>query len=431
MFRQILKQLWYYRRGNAWLFIEMTLIAAASWFLVNAVWPSAYRKSLPDGYDARGVYAVSINRLYDGQTGFRPEMDSREQRSADFHRIGQALRDMPEIEYAAAVGSTMPGLSLSNYNHGLELDTVTGEYLPYAYHLREAGGEDLKMMDYRQIWPEDTPIEDVPGTVILTEDVAETLFPGENPVGRHLGRYSDHSLYGWTISGVIAPVKVEKDKEYRPMIFFTTPDIVREEDNMDVFWCFRLAPGVDEEEFIQKARMTWREDLIFGNYRTGSVFSMEKRQKDTMADTFIWQALLVFVLLCVLIGVASFAWLRTRERRGEIGVRRAMGGSWGALVIQQLSEVWMLWLAAMLLGLVIVLNILIIGKVNFCASALYDGYLLDLTRERLPVLFEPVLHFLAVAGIVAGLLLVAVTLSTIVPVAGALKESPADVLKDE
>ena len=431
MFRQILKQLWYYRRGNAWLFIEMTLIAAASWFLVNAVWPSAYRKSLPDGYDARGVYAVSINRLYDGQTGFRPEMDSREQRSADFHRIGQALRDMPEIEYAAAVGSTMPGLSLSNYNHGLELDTVTGEYLPYAYHLREAGGEDLKMMDYRQIWPEDTPIEDVPGTVILTEDVAETLFPGENPVGRHLGRYSDHSLYGWTISGVIAPVKVEKDKEYRPMIFFTTPDIVREEDNMDVFWCFRLAPGVDEEEFIQKARMTWREDLIFGNYRTGSVFSMEKRQKDTMADTFIWQALLVFVLLCVLIGVASFAWLRTRERRGEIGVRRAMGGSWGALVIQQLSEVWMLWLAAMLLGLVIVLNILIIGKVNFCASALYDGYLLDLTRERLPVLFEPVLHFLAVAGIVAGLLLVVVTLSTIVPVAGALKESPADVLKDE
>ena len=44
---------------------------------------------------------------------------------------------------------------------------------------------------------------------------------------------------------------------------------------------------------------------------------------------------------------------------------------------------------------------------------------------------EPVLHFLAVAGIVAGLLIVVVTLSTIVPVAGALKESPADVLKDE
>ena len=325
----------------------------------------------------------------------------------------------------------MPGLSLSNYNHGMELDTVTGEYLPYAYHLRETGGEDLKMMGYRQIWPEGAPIEDVPGTVIITEDVAETLFPGENPVGRRLGRYSDQSQYGWTIAGVIAPVKVEKDKEYRPMIFFTTPDIVREEDNIDALWCFRLAPGVDEEEFIHKAKMTWREDLVFGNYRTGSVFPMERRLKDTMADTFIWQALLVFVLLCVLIGVASFTWLRTRERRGEIGVRRAMGGSRGILVMQQLAEVWMLWLLAMLLGLVIVLNILLIGKVNFCASALYDGYILDLTRERLSVLFDPVRHFLAVSGIAAAVMLAVVTLSTIVPVAGAMRESPAEVLKDE
>lgn len=215
------------------------------------------------------------------------------------------------------------------------------------------------------------------------------------------------------------------------MIFFTTPDIVREEDNIDALWCFRLAPGVDEEEFIHKAKMTWREDLVFGNYRTGSVFPMERRLKDTMADTFIWRALLVFVLLCVLIGVASFTWLRTRERRGEIGVRRAMGGSRGILVMQQLAEVWMLWLLAMLLGLVIVLNILLIGKVNFCASALYDGYILDLTRERLSVLFDPVRHFLAVSGIAAAVMLAVVTLSTIVPVAGAMRESPADVLKDE
>ena len=65
MFKQILKQLWFYRRGNAWLFVEMTLIAAASWFLVNAVWPGIYRTSLPDGYETDGVYAVSLNRLSD------------------------------------------------------------------------------------------------------------------------------------------------------------------------------------------------------------------------------------------------------------------------------------------------------------------------------------------------------------------------------
>ena len=47
------------------------------------------------------------------------------------------------------------------------------------------------------------------------------------------------------------------------------------------------------------------------------------------------------------------------------------------------------------------------------------------------MLFDPVRHFLAVSGIAAAVMLAVVTLSTIVPVAGAMRESPADVLKDE
>ena len=135
MFKQILKQLWFYRRGNAWLFVEMTLIAAASWFLVNAVWPGIYRTSLPDGYETDGVYAVSLNRLSDGQNGYRPEMDTPEQRSVDFHRIGNALREMPEVQDAAPVGATLPGLNYSNYNRAIMVDTVNRYGYSYAYHL--------------------------------------------------------------------------------------------------------------------------------------------------------------------------------------------------------------------------------------------------------------------------------------------------------
>ena len=43
MLRQIFKQLWFYRRSNAWLFIELVVIIAASWFIVNETWTSTYR----------------------------------------------------------------------------------------------------------------------------------------------------------------------------------------------------------------------------------------------------------------------------------------------------------------------------------------------------------------------------------------------------
>lgn len=431
MFKQILKQLWFYRRGNAWLFVEMTLIAAASWFLVNAVWPGIYRTSLPDGYETDGVYAVSLNRLSDGQNGYRPEMDTPEQRSVDFHRIGNALREMPEVQDAAPVGATLPGLNYSNYNRAIMVDTVNRYGYSYAYHIREAGASDLELLGYRQVWPQGAPIEDLPNTVIITEDLAQALFPGENPVGRRLSQFSTYQEYGWRVSGVIAPVKVEKDKEYRSFVMYAGSDIVALDEGMSLVWIFRVAPGVDEEAFIQQAKKTWREDLAFGNWRVASVMPLEENLESAVTDTFMWRALFIFLLVCILIGVASFAWLRTRERRGETGVRRAMGGPVGSIVLQQLAEVWILFLISLIVGLVIVINVLVIGRIDFCATALYAGYLNDVVIDSLPVLFEPVRHFLAVAGITAAVLFVVVTLSTIVPVLGALRESPADVLKDE
>lgn len=237
--------------------------------------------------------------------------------------------------------------------------------------------------------------------------------------------------YNWRISGVIAPVKVEKDKEYRGFVMRAGSDIVDLDEGMSLVWMFRVAPGADEEAFIQQARKIWREDLAFGNWRVASVMSLEENLESAVADTFMWRALFIFLLVCILIGVASFAWLRTRERRGETGVRRAMGGPAGSIMLMQLAEVWILFAASLIVGLVIVVNVLVIGKIDFCASGLYSYYMLEVNKESLPVLFEPVRHFLAVAGIVTAVLLAVVTLSTIVPVAGALKESPADVLKDE
>ena len=62
---------------------------------------------------------------------------------------------------------------------------------------------------------------------------------------------------------------------------------------------------------------------------------------------------------------------------------------------------------------------------------MYIGFVSQPIVDSLPLIFEPVPHFLVVAGIAAVILLAAVTLSTIVPVAGALKESNLEVREGE
>ncbi|HIZ85557.1 MAG TPA: FtsX-like permease family protein, partial [Candidatus Coprenecus stercoravium] len=253
---------------------------------------------------------------------------------------------------------------------------------------------------------------------------------GENPVGKQFG---DAAQLGgsWRVSGVIEPVKIIKDQEYRSFVMFANADITKDQNEIEPVWCFRLRPGVDEDAFIADASRTWKEQMRYGNYRVGSILSLDDTLRRETVDNFTWQALFIFLLICMLIGVASFAWLRTRERRGEIGVRRAMGGTAGSVMLTLLCEVWSLYAVSLLTGLLLVINTIVIGKIDFCSSGMYIGFVSQPIVDSLPLIFEPVPHFLVVAGIAALILLAAVTLSTIVPVAGALKESPADVLKDE
>ena len=51
--------------------------------------------------------------------------------------------------------------------------------------------------------------------------------------------------------------------------------------------------------------------------------------------------------------------------------------------------------------------------------------------NSLPLLYDPTVHFLAVAGIVTAVLLAAVTLAALIPLGKALRERTADILKEE
>ena len=77
--RQIFKQLWFYRRSNSWLFIELVIIIAVSWFLVHQTWTPRYRiDAVPDGMKSEGVYVVSFDLLQAGHRDYDPQADGEE-----------------------------------------------------------------------------------------------------------------------------------------------------------------------------------------------------------------------------------------------------------------------------------------------------------------------------------------------------------------
>ena len=118
------------------------------------------------------------------------------------------------------------------------------------------------------------------------------------------------------------------------------------------------------------------------------------------------------------------------ERRGEIGVRRAMGGSPRRILMHYMQEIWVTFAAAAVIGILITVNIILIGKINIVAPDNQHG-MMPLNAADFPLLFDPTVHFLAVEGIVLGLLLLAVTAAILIPAAGALRRPPVEALRDE
>ena len=437
MLKQIFKQLWFYRRSNSWLFIELVIIIAVSWFLVHQTWTPRYRiNAVPDGMKYEGVYVVSFDLLQSGNRDYDPQADGEEAWSRDFGRIMARIKSMPEVLCAAPITDSNPGLGPISAG-GLELDSVT--YITLLAIDRAMGPDDFEVFGYEVVWPENGRIDDSqPMSMIITEDLAEYVFPGENPIGRNLeSACAEPDMeYGWTtpIVGVIRSIRSNGCSDNVPAVFMNIPDFAAYA--MDEICCaFRLKPGVDAEEFIGKAGLEWRKTLRFGNYRVSDVFSYQERidsyvQLTVLDSNFIWNAIFIFLIINALLTVASTGWLRMEERRGEIGVRRAMGGSPRGILLHYMSEVWVIFAAAAVLGILITLNVLLIGKIDITVPQNFTGSL-PLNAADFPLLFDPVAHFLAVEGIVLGIMLLAVTVAILIPAAGALRRPPVEALRDE
>ena len=437
MLKQIFKQLWFYRRSNSWLFIELVIIIAVSWFLVHQTWTPRYRiNAVPDGMKYEGVYVVSFDLLQSGNRDYDPQADGEEAWSRDFGRIMTRIKSMPEVLCAAPITDSNPGLGPISAG-GLELDSVT--YITLLAIDRAMGPDDFEVFGYEVVWPENGRIDDSqPMSMIITEDLAEYVFPGENPIGRNLeSACAEPDMeYGWTtpIVGVIRSIRSNGCSDNVPAVFMNIPDFAAYA--MDEICCaFRLKPGVDAEEFIGKAGLEWRKTLRFGNYRVSDVFSYQERidsyvQLTVLDSNFIWNAIFIFLIINALLTVASTGWLRMEERRGEIGVRRAMGGSPRGILLHYMSEVWVIFAAAAVLGILITLNVLLIGKIDITVPQNFTGSL-PLNAADFPLLFDPVAHFLAVEGIVLGIMLLAVTVAILIPAAGALRRPPVEALRDE
>ena len=233
-----------------------------------------------------------------------------------------------------------------------------------------------------------------PGVAIISQSVARTLWPGENPLGRRITMEDDPKAQDWlTIVGIVDDIRQQSLTEkplpaiYQPYEQLSRPFflshmsfVVRTVTNpQSVAASMRGAIySVDKNQPVLIAPLT---DLV------------EATTAETWFQTRLISAFSILALFLAAIGIYGVLAYAVTERTREIGIRMALGAKKSDVTVMLLKRTLLLVTAGVALG----------GCGALMLTRVLSKFLFEVKPDD-PATFLAVAAVLAVTGMIAALL---------------------------
>ena len=218
MLRHIFTIIYNQRKQNIFIFLELLLIACLLWAISDSLCVDIYTEKQPMGVDIESVYelhlSVANEAALEDSSGYRRVAE-------DFLKLVDNVRQCPEVEAASVSISAIPYTWSSNWSYLIAAsDTTTPSDLCQMFYV---------MPEYFQVLhiqtPEGRPVYDEavrnPGEFILSQTLAEKLFPGVSAVGREAkyGNFGGESEIPRKIASVTAPRRKTDFERAEPVYY--------------------------------------------------------------------------------------------------------------------------------------------------------------------------------------------------------------------
>ncbi len=384
MLRHIFKIIYNQRKLNIFIFLELLLASCLLWAISDSLLVDVYTQRQPMGVDVESVYSFHLSVADEAMSS-----DSLNYRKTaeDFLQLVENVRQCPEVEAASISVSAVPYTWTTSWSCLLAADdTTTSPDLCQVFYV---------MPEYFQVLhiqtPEGRPVYEEavrnPGEFIISQTLAEKLFPGVSAVGREAkyGNFGGDASIPRKIISVTKPRRRTDFERAEPVYYVLWRndkeflDLCENNSFLPTAFDFlvRMRPNFQPSamaDFLQKNSARLSSDNIYvssytplNKYKTDMLKGrMDNQKKKT--------ALVVFMLVNIFFGIIGTFWLRTQSRRAEIGLRAALGASKQSLQLQLYLE------GLVLLALTLPLTLIFIG--NMLLADLPDTYRLDYTWWR-------------------------------------------------
>ena len=370
MIVHLLKLVWHRKRANALIMAEIFFSFLIVFAVVTLAVSLALRWNAPVGFEWRDVWVMSIRPAIRGEHSFTrmtPTIQSAaektaEQQTADqVDRVMRELRSFPQVEVVSADGMApyahatwLTGLKTGGENVLVTADQATDDF---ARVMR------LRMRKGRWFTADDEGQSYVP--IVVDTDAAKALFGTEDAVGKTFAdeHFGDNNVrVQMRVVGVIPPFRQQgefSDNDIK-MVFFRA-SLLHPSDPVARTIVFRVRPGTPasfEADLNQRLHPD-SADMTFHIDRMEQMRNASIRQ--SIVPVIALGVVALFLISMVALGLTGVLWQTVTRRMREIGLRRAVGASGRAVRMQVLTEVALLATLAVSVGVVVVLQLPLLG----------------------------------------------------------------------
>jgi putative ABC transport system permease protein len=356
MTRHLLRLIWNRKRQNFLLTLEIFFSFIALFGVVLFAMLFANNSRQPLGYDIERVWSITVDRKENDE-----DLAVRSRHRAIYRQLLLALREMPQVEIAAA-SVTSPYANWS-WGGGIRLpggrrvensiNSVTDDF-PALFQMPLAAGRWFSREDDAATWK----------PVLVNVRMAREIFGDDNPIGKIIPEERDPSDP--------PPDPTEKPEVMRVVGVFedfrkdgelSTPENflferVRLDDgipkaNLPGRLLVRLAPGTPAsfEETLVKRLLADAPDWSF-EVQAADVMRESKLRQYTMPLVAVG-TVAGFLLVMVALGLTGVVWQSVTQRIREFGLRRAKGATIADVRRQVLVEMVIMTSLALIVGVIL------------------------------------------------------------------------------
>ena len=339
---------------TAWLLIvEIALTCAIVCNAVFMIDQRVQQVNLPSGIAEHELVQIQL-----GYIGSSP--DAKAQSRADL----AVLRQIPGVKQVAVInqlpfsngGSSNSGIRLSpqQQQDTLEASTYYGEDARSTLGVRLIEGRDFSHDEYADFGTviadlHSGDLKDLPSTIIVTQALAERLWPGQEALGKtiYVGKGLPFRVVG-VVASLARPNNLNLGVEYSTLwpIRMTVAD--------GSSYVLRTAPR--DRQAVLKAAVAKLKQL-----NPSRVLLVKRSYDEARHDYFandramagILAGVIVALLTVTALGIVGLASFWVGQRRRTIGVRRALGATRGDILRYFLTENFLLASFGIALGMVL------------------------------------------------------------------------------